>query len=85
MQCAKEIIKNGYFDKVSKSTGRILHMTSAYVEDMKNIDLTSQIEKLKSDLLEVKGLVDIQEKGIIELFERLKEIEKLGFKKCQKI
>jgi hypothetical protein len=38
-----------------------------------------EIEKLKSNLLEVKGLVDKQEKGIIELFERLKEIEKTKY------
>lgn len=36
-----------------------------------------EIEKLKSNLLEVKTLVDKQEKRIIELFEGLKEIEKL--------
>ena len=36
-----------------------------------------EIEKLKSNLLEVKTIVDKQETGIIELFERLKEIEKL--------
>ena len=55
---AKEIIKNGYFDKVSKSTGRILHMTSAYVEDMKNIDLTSQIEKITADTYVLIGSKD---------------------------
>lgn len=43
---AKEIIKNGFYDKISKSTGRVLHMTTAYVEDMKQIDLTPQIEKI---------------------------------------
>lgn len=36
-----------------------------------------EIEKLKSNLLEVKTLVDKQEKEIIELFDRLKEVEKL--------
>lgn len=34
-----------------------------------------EIEKLKSNLLEVKTLVDKQEKEIIELFDRLKEVE----------
>lgn len=55
---AKEIIKNGYFDKVSKSTGRILHMTSAYVEDMKNIDLTSQIKGITADTYVLVGSKD---------------------------
>lgn len=36
-----------------------------------------EIEKLKSNLLEVKTLVDKQEKKIIELFDRLKEVETL--------
>jgi len=55
---AKEIIKHGYFDKISKSTGRILHMTSAYVEDMKNIDLTSQIENIVADTYVLIGSKD---------------------------
>jgi hypothetical protein len=38
-----------------------------------------EIEKLKSNLLEVKGLVDIQKRDINELFERLKEIEKTKY------
>ena len=55
---AKEIIKNGYFDKVSKSTGRILHMTSAYVEDLKNIDLTSQIRNVTAETYVLVGSKD---------------------------
>ena len=55
---AKEIIKNGYFDKVSKSTGRILHMTSAYVEDMKHIDLTSQIKNIVAETHVLVGSKD---------------------------
>lgn len=55
---AKEIIKNGYFDKVSKSTGRVLHMTTSYVEDLKRIDLTTQIEKIKADTYVLIGSKD---------------------------
>lgn len=55
---AKEIIKHGYFDKVSKSTGRVLHMTSTYVEDMKKLDLTSQIGRIKADTYILIGSKD---------------------------
>ena len=36
---AKEIIKNGYCDKVSRSTGKVLRMTTAYVDDIKKLDM----------------------------------------------
>lgn len=55
---AKEIIKNGFYDKVSKSTGRVLHMTTAYVEDMKNLDLTNQIKNITADTHVLIGLAD---------------------------
>ncbi len=55
---AREIIKNGFYDKVSKSTGRVLHMTTAYVDDMKNIDLTEQIKNISADTHVLIGLAD---------------------------
>ena len=55
---AREIIKNGFYDKVSKSTGRVLHMTMAYVEDMKKLDLTKQIKNITADTYVLIGLAD---------------------------
>lgn len=55
---AKEIIKNGFYDKVSKSTGRVLHMTTAYVEDMRTLDLTKQIKKITAETHVMIGLAD---------------------------
>lgn len=55
---AKEIIKNGYSDKVSKSTGKVLRMKMAYVEDMKNLDLTSQIKNIIADTYVLVGSKD---------------------------
>lgn len=55
---AIEIIKNGFYNKVSKSTGRVLHMTTAYVEDMKNLDLTKQIKNITAETYVLIGLAD---------------------------
>lgn len=40
---AKEVIKNGYCDKISKSTGKVLRLKTAYVEDIKMLNLAPQI------------------------------------------
>ncbi len=55
---AKEIIKNGYCDKVSKSTGRVLRMKSAYVEEMKKLDLTPQIKSITAETYVIVGSKD---------------------------
>ena len=57
---AQEIIKNGYFDKISKNTGRILHMTSAYVEDMKKLNLTPQIKNITAETYVIIGSKDTE-------------------------
>ena len=45
---ASKIIENGYYDKLSKSTGRILKMTTAWVEDLKKLDLMPYIKKISA-------------------------------------
>ena len=55
---AKEIIKKGYCDKVSKSTGKVLRLKSAYVEEMKNLDLTPQIENITAETYVLVGSKD---------------------------
>ncbi len=57
---AQEIIKNGFFDKVSKSTGRTLHMTMAYVEDMRDLDLTKQIKNITAETHVIIGSKDTE-------------------------
>ena len=70
---AREIIKNGFYDKVSKNTGRILHMTTAYVEDMKSLDLTKQIKKITATTHVIVGLADNEKhiKNSKKLYEML--------------
>ena len=55
---AKEVIKNGYCDKISKSTGKVLRLKSAYVEDMKKLDITPQIHMIKADTHVIVGSKD---------------------------
>ena len=79
---AREIIKKGYFDKISKSTGRVLRMTPAYVEDMKQLDLTPQIEKITADTCILVGSKDTEKhlKNSTRLYQMLnckKEFYKL--------
>lgn len=70
---AREIIKNGFYDKVSKSTGRVLHMTTAYVEDMRTFDLTNQINKITAETHVMVGLADNEKhiKNSKELYRML--------------
>ena len=55
---AKEIIKNGYCDKISKSTGKVLRLKTAYVEDMKNLDISSQIKMISASTYVIVGSKD---------------------------
>jgi len=55
---AKEVIKNGYCDKISKSTGKVLRLKPAYVEDMKKLDISSQIRMIKSNTYVIVGSKD---------------------------
>ena len=55
---AKEVIKNGYCDKVSKSTGKVLRLKTAYVEDIKNLDITPQIKNITADTYVIVGSKD---------------------------
>lgn len=57
---AKEVVKNGYCDKVSKSTGRVLRIKPAYVEDIKTIDLTSHIQSITANTYVIVGSKDIE-------------------------
>lgn len=58
---AKEVIKNGYCDKVSKSTGKVLRLKSAYVEDMKQLDISSQIKMITANTHVIVGSKDNEE------------------------
>ncbi len=76
---AREIIKNGFYDKVSKSTGRVLHMTNAYVEDMKSLDLSKQIENITANTFVLIGLADNEKhiknsKALYEMLNCKKQI-----------
>ena len=70
---AKEVIKNGFCDKVSKSTGKVLRLKTAYVEDIKKLDLTEQIQKITANTYVVVGSKDNQKhlKNSRSLFQML--------------
>lgn len=55
---AKEVIKTGYCDKVSKSTGKVLRLKTSYVEDMKKLDISSQIKLITADTYVIVGSKD---------------------------
>ncbi len=55
---AKEVIKNGYCDKISKSTGKVLRLKTAYVEDMKKLDISSQIKMVTANTYVIVGSKD---------------------------
>ncbi len=55
---AKEVIKNGYCDKISKSTGKVLRLKTAYVEDMKKLDISSQIKMITANTYVIVGSKD---------------------------
>jgi len=57
---AKEVIKKGFCDKVSKSTGKVLRLKTAYVEDIKKLDLTEQIQKIMANTYVIVGSNDNQ-------------------------
>lgn len=55
---AKEVIKKGYCDKISKSTGKVLRLKTAYVEDMKTLNITPQIQMIKANTYVIIGSKD---------------------------
>ena len=55
---AKEVVKNGYCDKISKSTGKVLRLKTAYVEDIKKLDISSQIKMIKANTYVIVGSKD---------------------------
>lgn len=55
---ASKIIQNGYYDKVSKSTGRILRMKMDWVEDLKKFDLLPYIKDISCRTYVVIGSKD---------------------------
>lgn len=58
IQICKGSYKNGYCDKVSKSTGKVLRLKSAYVEDMKQLDISSQIKMITANTHVIVGSKD---------------------------
>lgn len=64
--------QNGFFDKLSKSTGKTLHLTRAINEDLKRQNLSKQIAKITAKTFVVQGLKD--SKYIINCANRIFEL-----------
>ena len=56
----QEIEKNGFFEKLSKSTGEIFRINNIFNEDVKNYDFTNQIKNIKSKTFVIQGLLDLE-------------------------
>ena len=70
----ESVSKCGYYDKVSKSTGRVLRIKKAWVDDVNKIDLTNYIPRITAQTYVIVGLKD-SEKHINcakQMFELLK-------------
>jgi len=72
-------LKNGYFDQVSKSTGRVLRIKKAYLEDLKKYNLTDIIKEITAYAYLIVGLKDTNwhienNKKLYELLRCKKEL-----------
>ena len=57
---ATEILKNGFYDKISKSTGRVLRMKPSWNKDLENFDLTSKIKNITASTYVIIGTKDTE-------------------------
>lgn len=57
----KDILENGYYDQVSKSTGRVLRIQKNYLDDMEKWNLAPYAEKIEADTFIVMGSKDSEE------------------------
>ena len=58
MSMAEKIKEKGYFDKVSKSTGRTLRIKSHYIEDMKQYMFEDFVKNIIADTYLIIGTAD---------------------------
>ena len=54
----KDILEKGYFDQVSRSTGRVLRINKNYLDDVEAYDLTEDVKNIKAETHLVVGLKD---------------------------
>lgn len=54
----KDILEKGYFDQISKSTGRVLRINRNYLDDLLSYDLTTQVGKIVAETHLIVGLKD---------------------------
>ena len=57
---AEAILKNGYYDQVSKSTGRVLRFYKNYLDDLKQYNLTDEIRQIRANTYVIDGLLDTE-------------------------
>lgn len=57
-EITKSVMKEGCFKKVSKSTGKVLIINKCFLDDVKNIDLSKYISKIKAKTYVIVGLDD---------------------------
>lgn len=56
----KTILEKGYYEQISKSTGRVLRIYKNYLDDMEKYDLTDAIKNITADTSVIVGLLDTE-------------------------
>lgn len=54
----KDILEKGFFDQVSKSTGRVLRIRKNYLDDVEGYDLSEMVKNITADTHLIVGLKD---------------------------
>lgn len=78
----KDILEKGYFDQVSRSTGRVLRIRKNYLDDVEAYNLTEDVKKIKADTHLIVGLKDSEyhienNKKLFELLQCKKSLQLL--------
>ena len=54
----KDILEKGFYDQVSRSTGRILRIRKNYLDDLEKYYLTDHVKNIKAETHLIVGLKD---------------------------
>ncbi len=78
----KDILEKGYFDQVSRSTGRVLRINKNYLDDVEKYDLSEQVKNITADTHLIVGLKDSDyhienNKKLFELLQCKKSLQLL--------
>lgn len=75
----QEINKNGFFEKLSKSTGKVFRINDIFNKDVINYDFADQIKNITARTYVIQGLLDLDyiQKNSRTIYDLLKCDKKL--------